>query len=87
MFRHQDFFLRGLETETFLKMATTKVKVQLYIFIIVFFVIPGSKNVYIDTKIIFPSDLETEILRHVYSGGHFGKWPPLISRVKFGMAL
>ena len=44
-------------------MATTKVKVQLYIFIIVFFVIPGSKNVYIDTKIIFPSDLEAEILR------------------------
>ena len=47
----------------------------------------GPEYVYIDTKIIFPSDLETEILRHVYSGGHFEKWPPLRSSVKFGMAL
>ena len=54
-------------------MATIKGKVQLYVFIIVFFVILGPENVYIDTKIIFPSDLETEILRHLYSGGNFEK--------------
>ena len=69
------------------KMAIIKVKGQLYVFIIVFFVILGPENVYLDTKIIFPSDLETEIFRHVYSGGHVEKWPPLILRVKFGMAL
>ena len=68
-------------------MATIKVKGQIYVFVIVFFVILGPENVYLDTKIIFPSDLETQILRHVYSGGHFKKWPPLRLRVKFGMAL
>ena len=68
-------------------MATIKVKGQICVFGIVFFVILGPENVYLDTKIIFPSDLETEILRHVYFEGHFEKWPPLRSRVKFGMAL
>ena len=70
-------------------MATIKVKCQLYVCIIVFFVIGllGPENVYLDTKIIYPSDLETEISRHVYSGGHLEKWPPLIYRVKFGMTL
>ena len=69
-------------------MATIKVKGQIYVFVIVFFVILGPENVYLDTKIIFPSDLETEILRHiVYCDGYFEKWTPLRSRVKFGMAL
>ena len=86
MFRHQDFFLRGLETEI-LKMANIKVKAEIYVFVIVFFIILGLENVYLDTKIIFPSYLVTEILRHVYSGGHFEKWLLLKSRVKFGMAL
>ena len=54
-------------------MATIKVKSQICVFVIVFFVILGPENVYLDTKIIFPSDLETEILRQVYSGGHFTK--------------
>ena len=52
-------------------MATIKVKGQICEFVIDFFVILGPQNVYLDTKIIFPSDLETEILRHVYYGGHF----------------
>ena len=69
-------------------MATIKIKCQLYVFVIVLFVIGlGPEYVYSDTKIIFPSDLETEILKQVYSGGHFEKWPSLRSRVKFGMAL
>ena len=50
-----------------------KVKGQIYVSVI--FVILGPKNVYLDTKIIFPSDLETEILRHAYSGGHFDQRP------------
>ena len=54
-------------------MATIKAKGQICVFVIVFFVILGPENVYLDTKIIFPSDLETEILRHVYYGGHFFK--------------
>ena len=62
-------------------------KGQFCVFVIVFFVLLGPENVYLDTKIIFPSDFETEISKHVYSGGHFEKWPPLRSRVKFGMAL
>ena len=68
-------------------MATIKVKGQICVFGIVFFVILGPENVYLDTEIIFPSDLETEILIHVCSGGHFENWSPLRSRVKFGMAL
>ena len=48
-------------------MATIKVKGQSCVFIIVFFVIHGPENVYLDTKIILPIDLETEILRHVVS--------------------
>ena len=52
-------------------MATIQVKGQIYVFVIDFFVILGSENVYLDPKIIFPSDLETEILRYVSSGGHF----------------
>ena len=71
----------------FEKMTNIRVKAQIFVFVIGFFVIPGPENVYLDTKIIFPSDLETEILRHVYSGGRFEKWPPLKSRVKFRMAL
>ena len=61
----------------------TAVKSQIYVSVIDFFVILGPENVYLDTKIIFPSDLETEILRHVCSGDHFEKWRPLRSRVKF----
>ena len=57
-------------------MANIKVKGQIYVYAIVFFVILAPVNVYLDTKIIFPSDLETEILRHVYSGGPFEKCPP-----------
>ena len=68
-------------------MATIKVKGQIYVCVIVFSVILGPENVYLDTRVIFPSLLETEILGHVYSGGYFEKWPPLRSRVKFGMAL
>ena len=68
-------------------MATIKVEGQIYVSVIAFFGILGPENVYLDTKIIFLSDLETEILRHVYSGGHFEKWQSLRSRVKFGMAL
>ena len=68
-------------------MATIKVKGQICIFVIVCFVILGPENVFLDTKIFFPSDLETEILIHVCSGGHFEKWLPLRSRVIFGMAL
>ena len=52
-------------------MATIKVKGQICVFVIVFFVILGPENVYLDIKIIFPSDLETKILIHVYSSGHF----------------
>ena len=54
-------------------MATIKVKGKIRVFVIVFFVILGPENVYSDIKTIFPSDLETEILRHVYSGRHFEK--------------
>ena len=54
-------------------MVTIKVKCQLYVFVIVLFVILGPEYVYLDTKIIFPSDLEAEIFRQVYSGGHFEK--------------
>ena len=54
---------------------------------IVFFVILGPENIYLDTKIIFLSELETGTLRHVNSGGHFRKWPSLKSRIKFGMSL
>ena len=43
-------------------MATIKVKGYCV------FGILGPENVYLATKIIFPSDLETEISRHVYSG-------------------
>ena len=64
-------------------MANIKVKSQICVFVIVFFVIIRPENVYLDTKIIFPSDSETEILIHVC----FEKWPPLRSRFKFGMAL
>ena len=47
-------------------MATIKVK---FAYMLLSFFI-----VYMDTKIIFPSDLETEILRHVrIFGGHFEK--------------
>ena len=86
MFRHQDLFstlIRNCDNKTcifwrsFLKMATIKVEGQIYVSVIAFFGILGPENVYLDTKIIFPSDLETEILRHVYSGGHFEKWPSL----------
>ena len=72
-------WIRNLDIRTcifrrpFLKMATIKVKGQIYVFFIAFFVILGPQNVYLDTKIIFPSDLETEILTHAYSGGHFEK--------------
>ena len=56
------------------KMTATMIKYQICVFIIVFFIILGQENVlsffvilgfenvYLDTKIIFPSDLETEIL-------------------------
>ena len=90
MFKHQKNCLRGLETEILKhvdKMATIKVKGQICVFVIVFFVMLGPENVYLDTKIIFPSDLETEILINVCSGGHFEKWLPLRARVEFGMAL
>ena len=46
---------------------------QMCVFVIAFFVILGPENIYLDTKIIFPSGLETEILIHVCSGGHFEK--------------
>ena len=46
-------------------MATIKVKGHICVFVIVFFVILGPENVNSDTKIIFPNDLETEILIHV----------------------
>ena len=38
-----------------------------------FCVILGFENVYLDTKIFFLNQLETEIIKHIYSGGHFGK--------------
>ena len=38
-----------------------------------FFVTLGPENVYLDTKIFFLNQLETEIIKHIYSGGHFGK--------------
>ena len=88
MFRHtKKICLRGLETEILKHVYSIKVKGQICEFVIVFFVILGLENVYLDTKIFFPSDLDTEILIHVCSGSHFEKWPPLRSRVKFGMAL
>ena len=37
-------------------MATIKFKDQICVSVIVFFVILGPENVYLDTKIIFPSD-------------------------------
>ena len=37
-------------------------------FVIAFCVIIGPKNVYLDTKIFFLNQLETEKLKHVYSG-------------------
>ena len=79
MFRHQDLLSTSIrncdiKTCTFRRPAN-KVKGQIYVFVIVFFVIVGPKIVYLDTKIIFPSDSETEILRHVYSGGHFDQRP------------
>ena len=77
MFRHQDVFstlIRNCDIKTCIfRRPANKVKGQIYVFVI--FVILDPKNVYLDTKIIFPSDLETEILRHVYSGGHFDQRP------------
>ena len=79
MFRHQDLFsalIRNCDIKTCIfRRPANKVKCQIYVFVIVIFVILGPKNVYLDTKIIFPSDLEAEILRHVYSGGHFDQRP------------
>ena len=63
-------------------MATIKVKGQICVFVIVFIVILGPENVYSDTKISFPSDLKTEILIHVYSGGHFEKMAAIKVKVK-----
>ena len=69
-----------------LKMAAIKVKGQICVFVIIFFVMV--LKMYI-TKIIFPSYLETEILigLHECFGDRFEKRLPLRSRVKFGMAL
>ena len=52
-------------------MATIKVKIAYLL--LSFFVIIGLENVFLDTEIIFPSYLETEILIHVCCGGHFSK--------------
>ena len=35
----------------------------------------GPENAYSNTKLSFLGELETEILKDVYSGGNFGKWP------------
>ena len=43
------------------------------VFLIAFYVIFGPENVYLDTKIFFLNQLETEILKHLYSSGHFRK--------------
>ena len=58
-------------------MPGTMDKYQICVFIIVFFVILVQENVCLDTKIFFLRGLETEILKHVCSGGHFKKWPTL----------
>ena len=50
-------------------MATIKVKFAYLL--LSFFVILGPENVDLYTNIIFSSDLETEILIHVCSCGHF----------------
>ena len=42
-----------------------------------FCVILGPENVYLDTKIFFLNQLETEMIKHKYSDGHFGKMPRL----------
>ena len=40
---------------------------------VAFCVILGSENVYLDNNFFFLNQLETEIIKHVYSGGHFEK--------------
>ena len=40
---------------------------------IIFFVILDPENVCLDTKIVFLCELETKILKHVYSDGHLKK--------------
>ena len=52
-------------------MTATMVKYKICLLIIDFFVILGPENVCLDIKIFFLRELETEILKHVYSGGHF----------------
>ena len=53
----------------------------------VFCVILAPEKVCLDTNIFSLSELETEILKQVYSDGHFEERPPLRSRVEFGVAL
>ena len=52
-------------------MTATMVKYQICVFVIVIFIILGPENVCLDTKKNCVRGLETEILKHVYSGGHF----------------
>ena len=59
------------------KMTAMMVKYRICVFMIVFFVIFGPENVCLDAKFFFLRELETEIFKHVYSGGH------LRSKVKF----
>ena len=63
-------------------MTDTMVKYKICVFIIVFFIILGPENVRLDTNKICLRGLETGILKHVYSGGHFKKWPPLRSKLR-----
>ena len=42
-----------------------------YVFVFVFFMILDPENVCLDTKMVFLCELEINILKHVYSGGHF----------------
>ena len=63
-------------------MTATMVKYKICIFIFVFFCNPWPRKCMFRHKDFFLSGLETEILKHVYSGGHFKKWPLLRSKVK-----
>ena len=70
MFRHQQKFVyveilkHVYSGGHFKKWPPLRSKVKFAYLLLSFFVIFGPENVYLDTKIIFPSDLETEILIH-----------------------
>ena len=55
------------------KLTAMMVKYSICVFIIVFFGFLGPVNICLDTKTFFLRELETGIMKHVYSGDHLKK--------------